>query len=62
MPLTLPGLGRPTAGLQLDPRTKVLVVLVVSWILLSPSGTETSIGAGMRWFLIALPCILFMAS
>ena len=62
MPLTLPGLGRPTAGLQLDPRTKVLVVLVVSWILLSPSGTETSIGAGMRWFLIALPCLLFMAS
>jgi energy-coupling factor transport system permease protein len=62
MQSTLPGSRGRTAGLRLDPRTKILVVLVVSWILLSGSGAGAGIGAAVRWALIALPCVLFLAS
>ncbi|MGO1480593.1 MAG: energy-coupling factor transporter transmembrane component T [Brachybacterium sp.] len=62
MPLVLPGSGREASGLRLDPRTKLLVVLAVSWMILSGLGAGDGIGAGARWFLIALPALLFAAS
>ena len=36
-----PGLGGSTGGLVLDPRTKLLIVVIVSWVLMSTSGSES---------------------
>jgi energy-coupling factor transport system permease protein len=64
MEITPPASGRRTAELRLDPRTKLLIVLVVSWTLLSapsPAGPAAGAGTAARWALIALPCVLFLA-
>ncbi|WP_181999368.1 energy-coupling factor transporter transmembrane component T [Corynebacterium diphtheriae] len=59
---TLPGSGTHTAGLHLDPRTTVLVILVVSSVLISPAGSSGALGSTARWMLIAVPGALFLAS
>ncbi|WP_255550023.1 energy-coupling factor transporter transmembrane component T [Corynebacterium sp. TAE3-ERU2] len=58
----MPGSGARTAGLHLDPRTTVLVILVVSSVLLSPAGSGGVLGSVARWILIAVPGVLFLAS
>lgn len=62
MPPVLPGSGQRTAGLHLDPRTTVIVALVVSSVLLSPAGSEGTAGLAARWILVAFPGLLFLAS
>ncbi|WP_167147371.1 energy-coupling factor transporter transmembrane component T [Actinomyces sp. ZJ308] len=57
-----PGRGGLTGGLVLDPRTKLLVVVVVSWVLLSTSGGESGSVMVVRWLLIALPFLLLVLS
>lgn len=62
MPPTMPGSGSRTTGLNLDPRTTVIVILVVSSVLLSPAGSTGILGNVARWILIAIPGLLFLAS
>lgn len=58
----LPGSGARTAGLHLDPRTTMLVILVVSSVLVSPAGSSGALGGTARWILITVPGVLFLAS
>lgn len=62
MPPTMPGSGSTTGGLHLDPRTSVLVILVVSSVLLSPAGTHGTLGTVSRAILIIFPGLLFLLS
>lgn len=57
-----PGLGGSTGGLVLDPRTKLLIVVIVSWVLMSTSGSESRSVMVVRWLLIALPFFLLVLS
>ena len=50
--------GRRAGSLALDPRTKILVIIVVSWVVLSTSGNESGTVAAIRWALISLPFLL----
>ena len=59
---TIPGSGSRTTGLNLDPRTTVIVILVVSSVLLSPAGSTGVLGSVARWILIVIPGLLFLAS
>lgn len=59
---TMPGAGHRGVGLHLDPRTTVLVILVVSTVLLSSVGSGNALGQAGRWLLIAVPGALFLAS
>lgn len=54
--------GGSTGGLALDPRTKLLIVLVVSWVLMSTSGSESRSVMVVRWVLIALPLLLLVVA
>ena len=59
---TLPGSGTHTAGLHLDPRTTVLVILVVSSVLISPAGSSGALGSTARWMPHCRSGALFLAS
>ena len=54
--------GRRAGSLALDPRTKILVIIVVSWVVLSTSGNESGTVAAIRWALISLPFILLVSA
>lgn len=58
----MPGSGARSGGLHLDPRTSVLVILVVSSVLLSSAGTHGTLGFAARAILIAIPGLLFLGS
>ena len=57
-----PGSGDRAGGLSLDPRTKLLVVVAVSGVLLSTSGDGSALVEAGRWTLVAAPFVLLALS